>query len=224
MCIRDRGLDRRLTCRNAACGATGGTAEAAWGQGIAGPRPVPPTVKEQVRRPFRCGGARLLLPMLPSVPARVADLGCGTGTLTLLMAQAGHLVSGLDLAPRMVHRAREKIAAAGVVADVVVGDASSPTWQPGTFDVVLTRHVLWAMPDPQAGLSTWIDLLAPGGRLILIEGRWSTGVGLTSADAVELVLRHRREAEVTILDDAALWGAPINDERYVITSPRWAAA
>jgi len=162
----------------------------------------------------------LVLSLLPPVPARVADLGCGTGTLTVLMAQAGHLVAGLDLAPRMVHRAREKIVAAGVVADVVVGDASSPPWQPGTFDAVLTRHVLWAMPDPEAALTIWIDLLAPGGRLILIEGRWSTGVGLTSADVAELVLRHRLEAKITRLDDAALWGTPINDERYVITSRR----
>ena len=82
--------------------------------------------------------AALLLPLLPPGPARVADLGCGTGTLTVLMAQAGHLVAGLDLAPRMVALARDKIVAAGVVADVVVGDASSPPWQPGTFDAVLT--------------------------------------------------------------------------------------
>jgi len=162
--------------------------------------------------------AGLLLPLLPPAPARVVDLGCGTGTLTVLMAQAGHLVSGLDVSPRMVAVVREKIATAGLEAGVVVGDASFPPWQPGTFDVVLTRHVLWAMPDPEAALATWIDLLAPGGRLILIEGRWSTGVGLASADVAELVLRHRREAEVTILDDAALWGAPITDERYVISS------
>jgi SAM-dependent methyltransferase len=120
----------------------------------------------------------------------------------------------------MVAVARGKIAAAGVVADVVVGDASSPPWQPGTFDAVLTRHVLWAMADPEAALATWIDLLAPGGRLVLIEDRRSTGVGLTSADVAEFLLRHRREAEVRLLDDAALWGAPIADERYVITSRR----
>ena len=162
----------------------------------------------------------LVLSLLPPVPARVADLGCGTGTLTVLMAQAGRLVSGLDFAPRMAALAREKIAAAGVVADVVVGDASSPPWQAGSFDVVLTRHVLWVMPDPEAALSTWIHLLAPGGRLILIEGRWSSGVGLASADVAELVLRHRLEIEVTRLDDPALWGTPINDERYVITSRR----
>ena len=164
--------------------------------------------------------AALLLPLLPPAPARVADLGCGTGTLTVLMALAGHLVAGLDLAPRMVALARDKIVAAGVVADVVVDDASSPPWQPGTFDVVLTRHVLWAMPDPEAALTTWIDLLAPGGRLILIEGRWSSGVGLASAEVAEFVLRHRLEIEVTRLDDPALWGTPINDERYVITSRR----
>jgi len=164
--------------------------------------------------------ARLLLPLLPPAPARVADLGCGTGTLTLLMAQAGHLVSGLDFAPSMVALAREKLAAAGLAADLVVGDASSPPWQPGTFDVVLTRHVLWAMADPDAALTTWIDLLAPGGRLILIEGRWSSGVGLASAEVAEFVLRHRLEIEVTRLDDPALWGTPINDERYVITSRR----
>jgi SAM-dependent methyltransferase len=164
--------------------------------------------------------AALLLPLLPTAPARVADLGCGTGTLTVLVAQAGHLVSGLDFAPRMVALAREKIAAAGVAADVVVGDASSPPWKPGTFDVVLTRHVLWAMPDLEAALATWIDLLAPGGGLVLIEGRWSSGVGLTSADVAELVLRHQCEAEVTVLDDPALWGGPIGDERYVITSRR----
>ena len=76
------------------------------------------------------------------------------------------------------------------------------------------------MPDPEAALTIWIDLLAPGGRLILIEGRWSTGVGLTSADVAELVLRHRSEAEVTLLDDAALWGTPTTDDRYVLTSRR----
>jgi len=164
--------------------------------------------------------AALLLPLLPPAPARIADLGCGTGTLTLLMAQGGHLVSGLDIAPRMVTLAREKVAEAGAVADFVVGDASSPPWQPGTFDVVLSRHVLWAMPDPEAALTRWLELLAPDGRLVLVEGRWRTGAGLASADVAELVLRHRREAEVTLLDDASLWGAPIKDERYIITSRR----
>lgn len=162
--------------------------------------------------------AALLLPLLPSAPARIADLGCGTGTLSLLMAEAGHLVSGLDIAPRMVVLAREKFARAGESAGFVIGDASFPPWPSRTFDMVLTRHVLWAMPDPEAALTKWIELLAPGGRLVLIEGRWWTGVGLAAVDVVELVLRYRSEAEVTFLNDALLWGTPITDERYVVIS------
>ena len=49
--------------------------------------------------------ADLLLPLVPP-SSRVADLGCGTGTLSVLLAGAGHDVHGVDLAPRMVEAAR----------------------------------------------------------------------------------------------------------------------
>jgi len=39
----------------------------------------------------------------------------------------------------------------------------------------MSRHVLWAMPDPAGALEHWIALLRPGGRSLLVEGRWSTG-------------------------------------------------
>jgi ubiquinone/menaquinone biosynthesis C-methylase UbiE len=78
-------------------------------------------------------------------------------------------VSGVDVAPRMVAAARAKAASAGVTAEFVVGDAAAPPWAPGSFDVVLTRHVLWAMPDPDEALRHWIGLLRPGGLLLLIE-------------------------------------------------------
>jgi hypothetical protein len=54
---------------------------------------------------------------------------------------------------------------------------------------------------------------------VLVEGRWGTGVGLSAADCRALVLRHRRDAVVQHLaDDAALWGGPVDDERYVLVS------
>lgn len=168
----------------------------------------------------RSAWADLVLPLLPPSPARVADLGCGTGSLSLLMAEAGHHVSGLDVSPAMVALAREKIAGAGFDAELSVGDAAVPPWPQGTFDVVLTRHVLWAMDDPDAALTCWIDLLGPQGRLVLIEGRWWTGAGMSAADVTDLVRRHRVEAEVIALNDAALWGGPIRDERFAVVSRR----
>ena len=49
------------------------------------------------------------------------------------------------------------------------GDASTPPYPPGTFDVVLSRHVLWAMRDRSEAVRAWTDLLRPGGRLLLVE-------------------------------------------------------
>ena len=170
-----------------------------------------------VDAPVREAWMSLLLPRIPA-SASVADLGSGTGTLAVLLAGAGHSVSGVDIAPRMVAAARAKAASAGVAAHFVVGDASAPPWAPGTFDVVVSRHVLWAMPDPGEALATWTALLRPGGRLLLVEGRWSTGDGLSAAVVRDLVLRHRGEAHVVPLDDPALWGKQITDERYLLAS------
>ncbi|MHB1490926.1 MAG: class I SAM-dependent methyltransferase, partial [Cellulomonas sp.] len=146
--------------------------------------------------------------------------GCGTGSLSLLLVEAGHRVCGLDISPGMVAAAREKITGAGHEVELVVGDAAAPPWLPASFDVVLTRHVLWAMADPDAALARWIDLLAPGGRLVLVEGHWWTGAGMTAARASDLVLRHRGEADVIELREPAFWGGAISDERFVVVSRR----
>jgi SAM-dependent methyltransferase len=169
-----------------------------------------------VRRAWR----QLLLPCLPPVPARVLDAGSGTGTLAVLLGEAGYDVTGVDVAPRMVERARAKAARAGVAAEFVVADAAHPPPAARPYDVVLCRHVLWALPDPGAALRRWVDLLAPAGRLVLVEGRWSAGGGLGAEELRRLVLRHRSEAEVLRLPDPALWGRPIDDERYLLVSRR----
>lgn len=70
-----------------------------------------------------------------------------------------------------------------------------------SFDVVLARHVLWAMPDPAVALATWVELLRRNGVLIPIEGRWHTGAGLTSAECAGLLRQVREDVEWQPLDD-----------------------
>lgn len=147
----------------------------------------------------------MLLPRLPPGPASVVDLGCGTGSLTALPAEAGYRAGGLDLSERMLSPARAK--APGI--DFRQGDAANP---PGTFDVVLARHVLWALPDPAAALDRWRALLKPNGRLVLIEGRRSTGAGLTAAECVALP----GEGDVHPLTDQTPRGRETTDERYLV--------
>jgi ubiquinone/menaquinone biosynthesis C-methylase UbiE len=161
---------------------------------------------------------RLLLQLMPPAPAEVVDLGCGTGTLTLLLAQQGYQLRGLDLAPAMVDRARAKAREAGLSVDLTCGDAAQPPYAASSADVVLVRHVLWAMPDPDQALQAWTRLLRPEGRLILVEGYWHTGGGLRAAECRSLVQRHRETADVHRLTDPALWGGPISDERYLLVS------
>lgn len=165
--------------------------------------------------------ADLLLPLIDGRGLRVADLGCGTGTLSLLLAQeGGHLVTGVDFAPEMIRRAREKAERAHPQPDFLVADAADPPLPAGSFDVVLSRHVLWAMPDPAAALEKWIELLTPTGALILVEGRWHTGAGLTAAESVRIVSDQRQDVQLRALDDPSYWGGAISDERYLIVSRR----
>lgn len=168
----------------------------------------------------RAAWVELLLPVLPPPSARVLDLGCGTGSIAVLLAEAGHEVLGVDLSERMLAAARSKGQAAGVAAEFHQGDAALPPGSPGSFDVVFARHVLWALPNPGAVLANWTRLLRPGGRLVVVEGHWSTGGGITARECRDLVLQHRHEATIQRLDDARLWGRPITDERYLLASRR----
>ena len=164
---------------------------------------------------IRAAWRQLLLTHLPHAPARVADLGFATGTLSVLLADEGYTVDGVDFSAAMVERARIKAADRENVS-FVLGDAAHPSLAAGEYDVVLCRHVLWTLPDPAAVLARWVKLLTPTGRLLLIEGRWHTGVGLASEQTLELVSGTGLDAELYPLDDPTLWGGDHADERYLV--------
>ncbi|GGQ03777.1 class I SAM-dependent methyltransferase [Streptomyces roseolilacinus] len=176
----------------------------------------------------------------PGGACDVLDAGCGTGSLALLLAEDGHRVTGVDLAPRMVARAKAKFVAAGLPGRFLVGDAARPPVGERRFDVVLVRHLVWTLPDPEAALRAWAGLLRSGGRLVLVEGRWGEagrepepyvpggealpwGGGVPADVLAGAVAPLAREVRVEPLDgDAALWGRPVDDERYALLA--WAGA
>lgn len=153
------------------------------------------------------------------VPAcsRILDLGCGTGSLAVLLAEQGHVLTGVDLSPRMIEAAKDKAARHETDVTFVVGDAAEPPAS-GPFDVVLARHVVWALPDPSTALDRWAALLAGDGRLVLIEGLWGAGAGLSAATLQALVQPTFHRVEVRHLPETAPWGRGITDERYVLSA------
>lgn len=86
------------------------------------------------------------------------------------------------------------------------------------YTVVLCRHVLWAMPDPGVALARWLRLLKATGRIVLVEGHWSTGGGLSAEQTVDLLERAGRTASLTRLSDPVYWGRTITDDRYLVSS------
>ncbi|CAL9403260.1 2-methoxy-6-polyprenyl-1,4-benzoquinol methylase, mitochondrial [Streptomyces sp. enrichment culture] len=164
--------------------------------------------------------AHRLRAWLPRRAGDVLDLGCGTGSLSLLAAEQGHRVTGVDLSPAMVRLARRK--PAGRDAVFLVGDAAAPPIGERRFDAVLVRHVLWTLPDPARVLRHWYGLLRPGGRLVLVEGVWGsvTPVGIPAERLTALLAPVAGRVRVERLsDDASLWGGEVTDERYAVVVP-----
>jgi SAM-dependent methyltransferase len=121
-----------------------------------------------------------LVRLLPPAPARVLDVGAGTGFLSLPAARLGHRVTAVDLSTGMLARLRAKAAAEDLDIEVVVAPAEEV---PGGFDAVIEHHLVWTLPDPEATIRAWRDA-APSGRLILFESAWGTAAtGLESLRA-----------------------------------------
>jgi len=95
---------------------------------------------------------------------RILDVGTGTGFLSLSLAEIGHEVVGIDLAEGMISSARKLADDRGLDLDLMVGDAESLDFDDDSFDVVVSRWVLWTLPDPEKAISEWMRVLKPGGR------------------------------------------------------------
>jgi SAM-dependent methyltransferase len=137
---------------------------------------------------------QVLVRALPPAPARVLDVGAGTGALALLAAELGYDVTAIDLSEGMLAKARAKASERGHDVTFVHGPAEEPP--AGPFDAVMERHVSWTLPDPMSALRAWRAVTVPGGRLVLLEGSWAgEGPWVAAKDALAAWVERARGIE-----------------------------
>ncbi len=126
-------------------------------------------------------------------PGRAVDLGCGTGTNLITLAKAGWTVTGVEFAIKAVAAARKKLHAAGISAEVRMGDVSRLETVQGSADhrynLVLDIGCFHGLPlaSREAYCANLPRILAPGGTY-LIYAHWKLEdtplrhIGITQSD------------------------------------------
>ncbi len=98
---------------------------------------------------------------------KVLEIGCGTGTTALLLADAVGHITATDIAASMIKIAAKKAAAQGATnVDFLTAVPADPQFSSGQFDAVLGFNILHLLPDLPSDLAALRDRLKPGGLLI----------------------------------------------------------
>ena len=106
-----------------------------------------------------------------TLPAgRVLEVGVGTG-ISLPQYRRDHRITGIDLSPEMLAKARERVRKEGLdnVEDIIEMDAGAMSFDDASFDVVVAMYVLTVVPDPQIVMRELERVCRPGGEVIIVN-------------------------------------------------------
>jgi ubiquinone/menaquinone biosynthesis C-methylase UbiE len=99
--------------------------------------------------------------------ASLLDVGCGAGQLALIAARAGVKVTGCDIAPNWIERARTRARAEGLNAIFDEGDAEALPYADASFDVVASLVGAMFAPRPELVAAEMTRVCRPGGRIVM---------------------------------------------------------
>jgi SAM-dependent methyltransferase len=100
----------------------------------------------------------------------ILDAGCGPGLVCAAFLAAGHRVAGVDLSGEMVSRAKIRCARYGERARFLQGSLFDKSIaELGPFDAAISRYVLHHVVDPAVFLARQVELLKPGGVVVVCD-------------------------------------------------------
>ena len=136
---------------------------------------------------------------------RLVDVGTGTGRMLELFAASADHALGVDRSPEMLRLARVKLSQAGLGAELRQGDMYALPLPAGAADTVIIHQVLHYAQQPSAAIADAARLLAPGGRLLVVDFAPHEREELRTADA-HLRLGFADETMLAYLEAAGLEG------------------
>jgi ubiquinone/menaquinone biosynthesis C-methylase UbiE len=168
--------------------------------------------------------------IFPEKSLRILDVGCGTGELSVLFAEMGHKVTGIDISRKMLNIAKMK--AEALKAEIIFeeGDAENPGYDDSSFDIVFNRHLLWTLPNPKMAIENWRRVLEKGGNVVIIDGVWDNkGLGsrirMATSDLLTLLVErkdprkgHARYSEELKSSLPHYGGAPLEKVKEYLSS------
>ena len=102
----------------------------------------------------------------------VLDVGCGPGFFPVILGREGHRVTGIDYTEHMVELAKKNCDQYGSDARILRMDAQNLEFDDESFDIVVSRDVLWNLDDPAWAYSEWMRVLRPGGHIVMFDGNY----------------------------------------------------
>ena len=100
---------------------------------------------------------------------RLLDIGTGTGRMLELLAERAERTIGIDRSPEMLRMARAKIDSSGAGADLRQGDMYALPLDANSADTIIIHQVLHYAQQPPAAIAEAARVLAPGGRLLIVD-------------------------------------------------------
>jgi SAM-dependent methyltransferase len=117
--------------------------------------------------------SRELQKVLDEEPLDILEVGCGPGFLSIILARLGHRVKAIDGSSGMVACAEKNFRAEGKNIPLEEEDAVMlPHEEKESFDVIISRDVVWTLYDPEHAFQRWKEVLRPGGKIVYYDGNY----------------------------------------------------
>ncbi len=103
---------------------------------------------------------------------RILDVGTGPGFFAINLSMAGHDVTAVDVTEEMLLHAKENGKSYGTEVNFVLHRGEFLPFEDNSFDLIVSRNVIWNLEYPKQAFREWKRVLNEGGRMVYFDANW----------------------------------------------------